>query len=110
MLLSPHPLSIWLLSVPGQAVCPPRGRRCAVVFSPFGDAPMTRIVFCKEGKEISVQPKEGNKLVYDSPHPVSRESSGAFSCHYQLMDNSNQENNSLRSDARYLHVAGNTLH
>ncbi|EMP26985.1 Zinc finger and SCAN domain-containing protein 29 [Chelonia mydas] len=70
------------------------------------DTPMTRIVFCKEGKEFSVQPKEGNKLVYDSPHPVSRESSGAFSCHYQLMDDNNQENNSLPSDARYLHVAG----
>ncbi|CAM5173081.1 unnamed protein product [Eretmochelys imbricata] len=58
------------------------------------DAPMTCIVFCKEGKEISVQPKGGNELVYDLPHPVSRESSWAFSCHYQLMDE-NQENNSL---------------
>ncbi|CAM4702657.1 unnamed protein product [Caretta caretta] len=69
------------------------------------DSPMTCIVFCKEGKEISVQPKGGNKLVYNSPHPVSRESSWAFSCHYQLMDD-NQENNSLPSDAWYLHVAG----
>ncbi|CAM4620786.1 unnamed protein product [Lepidochelys kempii] len=78
-----------ICSSPG---CLSRGHHCAVVFSPFGDAPMTRIVVCKEGKEISVQPKEGNKLVYDSPHPVSRESSGAFSCHYQLMDNNNQDN------------------
>ncbi|KAM9113369.1 uncharacterized protein ACDP82_020102 [Pangshura tecta] len=70
------------------------------------DAPMTRIVFCKDGKEISVQPKEANKLVYDSPYQVSRESSGAFSCRYQLKDDNNQENNSLSSDSWHLHVAG----
>ncbi|TFJ97465.1 tenascin-X [Platysternon megacephalum] len=70
------------------------------------DAPMTRIVFCKDGKEISVQPKGGNKLVYDSPHTVSRESVGAFSCHYQLKNDNNQENNSLSSDSWHLHVAG----
>ncbi|CAM5130218.1 unnamed protein product [Natator depressus] len=68
------------------------------------DAPMTRIVFCKDGKEISVQPKEGNKLVYDSPYTVSRESSGTFSCRYQLKDDNNQENNSLSSDPWDLHV------
>ncbi|KAG6923750.1 hypothetical protein G0U57_019395 [Chelydra serpentina] len=73
------------------------------------DAPMTRIVFCKDGKEISVQPKEGNKLVYDSPYPVSRESAGAFSCRYQLKDDNNQENNSLSSVSWHLHVAGNAL-
>ncbi|XP_044844333.1 uncharacterized protein LOC123350052 isoform X2 [Mauremys mutica] len=70
------------------------------------DIPMTRIVFCKDGKEISVQPKEGNKLVYDSPYQVSRESSGAFSCRYQLKDDNNQENNSHSSDSWHLHVAG----
>ncbi|KAH1180671.1 hypothetical protein KIL84_001605, partial [Mauremys mutica] len=70
------------------------------------DAPMTRIVFCKDGKEISVQPKGGNKLVYDSPYLVSRESAGAFSCRYQLKDDNNQENNSLSSDSWYLRVAG----
>ncbi|XP_039366766.1 uncharacterized protein LOC120388761 isoform X2 [Mauremys reevesii] len=70
------------------------------------DAPMTRIVFCKDGKEISVQPKGGNTLVYDSPYTVSRESAGAFSCRYQLKDDNNQENNSLPSDLWYLHVAG----
>ncbi|KAG6923751.1 hypothetical protein G0U57_019396, partial [Chelydra serpentina] len=73
------------------------------------DAPMTRIVFCKDGKEISVQPKEENKPVYDSPYQVSRESAGAFSCRYQLMDNNNQENNSLSSNSWHLHVAGNAL-
>ncbi|CAM5122530.1 unnamed protein product [Natator depressus] len=70
------------------------------------DAPMTRIVFCKDGKEISVQPKEGNKLVYDSPYTVSRESAGTFSCRYQLKDENNQENNSLSSDPWDLHVDG----
>ncbi|CAM5122902.1 unnamed protein product [Natator depressus] len=70
------------------------------------DAPMTRIVFCKDGKEISVQPKEGNKLVYDSPSTVSRESAGTFSCRYQLKDDNNQENNSLSSDPWDLHVDG----
>ncbi|CAM5173382.1 unnamed protein product [Eretmochelys imbricata] len=68
------------------------------------DAPMTRIVFCKDGKEISVQPKGGNTIVYDSPYTVSKESPGTFSCCYQLKDDNNQENNSLSSDARYLHV------
>ncbi|TFJ99683.1 cyclic AMP-responsive element-binding protein 3 [Platysternon megacephalum] len=85
MPLSPHPLSIptlglWLL--------------------------LTRIVFCKDGKEISVQPKGGNTLVYDSPYTVSKESTGAFSCLYQLKDDNNQENNSLPSDPWYLHVDG----
>ncbi|CAM5130264.1 unnamed protein product [Natator depressus] len=70
------------------------------------DAPMTRIVFCKDGKEISVQPKEGNNLIYDSPYTVSRESAGTFSCRYQLKDENNQENNSLSSDPWDLHVDG----
>ncbi|CAM4317975.1 unnamed protein product [Lepidochelys olivacea] len=68
--------------------------------------PVTRIVFCKDGKEISVQPKGGNTVVYDSPYTVSKESAGAFSCLYQLKDDNNQENNSLSSDPRYLHVDG----
>ncbi|CAM4619439.1 unnamed protein product [Lepidochelys kempii] len=68
------------------------------------DAPMTRIVFCKDGKEISVQPKGGNIIVYDSPYTVSKESAGAFSCLYQLKDDNNQENNSLPSDPWDLHV------
>ncbi|CAM5172949.1 unnamed protein product [Eretmochelys imbricata] len=70
------------------------------------DAHMTRIVFCKDGKEISVQRKEGNKLVYDSPYTVSRERTGTFSCRYQLKDDNNQENNSLSSDPWDLHVDG----
>ncbi|CAM5173246.1 unnamed protein product [Eretmochelys imbricata] len=68
--------------------------------------PVTRIVFCKDGKEISVQPKGGNTVVYDSPYTVSKESAGAFSCLYQLKDDNNQENNSLSSDPRYLPVDG----
>ncbi|CAM5173220.1 unnamed protein product [Eretmochelys imbricata] len=68
--------------------------------------PVTRIIFCKDGKEISVQPKGGNTVVYDSPYAVSKESAGAFSCLYQLKDDNNQENNSLPSDPRYLHVDG----
>ncbi|CAM5173254.1 unnamed protein product [Eretmochelys imbricata] len=68
--------------------------------------PVTRIIFCKDGKEISVQPKGGNTVVYDSPYTVSKESAGAFSCLYQLKDDNNQENNSLSSDPRYLHVDG----
>ncbi|CAM5172901.1 unnamed protein product [Eretmochelys imbricata] len=70
------------------------------------DAHMTRIVFCKDGKEISVQRKEGNKPVYDSPYTVSRERTGTFSCRYQLKDDNNQENNSLSSDPWDLHVDG----
>ncbi|CAM5173041.1 unnamed protein product [Eretmochelys imbricata] len=70
------------------------------------DAHMTRIVFCKDEKEISVQRKEGNKLVYDSPYTVSRERTGTFSCRYQLKDDNNQENNSLSSDPWDLHVDG----
>ncbi|CAM5173406.1 unnamed protein product [Eretmochelys imbricata] len=66
--------------------------------------PVTLIVFCKDGKEISVQPKGGNTVVYDSPYTVSKES--AFSCLYQLKDDNNQENNSLSSDPRYLPVDG----
>ncbi|KAM9113640.1 uncharacterized protein ACDP82_020280 isoform 2-T2 [Pangshura tecta] len=66
--------------------------------------PVTRVVFCKDGKEISVQPKGGNTLVYDSAYPVSKESAGAFSCRYQFKDDNNQENNSLPSEPRHLHV------
>ncbi|CAM5173474.1 unnamed protein product [Eretmochelys imbricata] len=68
--------------------------------------PVTRIVFCKDGKEISVQPKGGNTVVYDSPYTVSKENAGAFSCLYQLKDDNNPEKNSLSSDPRYLHVDG----
>ncbi|KAH1181236.1 hypothetical protein KIL84_002170 [Mauremys mutica] len=121
MPLSPRPLSIltpglWLLcSLPAPRLFLDRlsARQgdtallsCLV---PCG-IPVTRIAFCKDGKEIFVQPKGGNTLVYDSPYTVSRESAGAFSCIYQLKDDNNQENNSLPSDPRYLHIAGNTMH
>ncbi|CAM5122623.1 unnamed protein product [Natator depressus] len=68
------------------------------------DTSVTRIIFCKGGKEISILPKDGNKFIYiyESAQPASPDSTGEYSCRYQHKDNKNQEKNSLPSARRHL--------
>ncbi|XP_039374360.1 uncharacterized protein LOC120394189 isoform X2 [Mauremys reevesii] len=68
------------------------------------DTSVTRIIFCKDGKEISMLPKDGNKFIYifESAQPESPESAGEYSCRYQHKDDKNQEKNSLPSTHRHV--------
>ncbi|XP_044845174.1 uncharacterized protein LOC123350590 [Mauremys mutica] len=68
------------------------------------DTSVTRIIFCKDGKEISMLPKDGNKFIYifESAQPESPESTGEYSCRYQHKDDKNQEKNSLPSTHRHV--------
>ncbi|KAH1181046.1 hypothetical protein KIL84_001980 [Mauremys mutica] len=66
------------------------------------DTSATRVIFCKDGKEILMLPKDRNKFIVESAQPESPESAGEYSCRYQHKDNRNQEKTSLPSARRYL--------
>ncbi|CAM4616911.1 unnamed protein product [Lepidochelys kempii] len=68
------------------------------------DTSVTRVIFCKGGKEISILPKDGNKFIYiyESAQPASPDSAGEYSCRYQHKDHKNQEKNSLPSARRHV--------
>ncbi|CAM2094911.1 unnamed protein product [Caretta caretta] len=66
------------------------------------DTSVTRVIFCKGGKEISILPKDGNKFIFESAQPVSPESPGEYFCRYQHKEDRNQEKNSLPSARRHV--------
>ncbi|CAM4617064.1 unnamed protein product [Lepidochelys kempii] len=66
------------------------------------DTSVTRVIFCKDGKEISMLPKDRNKFIYESAQPASPESAGEYPCLYQHKDDRNQEKNSLPSARRHV--------
>ncbi|EMP27469.1 hypothetical protein UY3_15441 [Chelonia mydas] len=65
------------------------------------DTLVTRVIFCKDGKEMLMLPKDRNKFIFESAQPVSPESAGEYSFRYQHKDDRNQET-SLLSACRYL--------
>lgn len=73
------------------------------------DTSVTRVIFCKDGKEILMLPKDRNKFIFESAQPVSPESPGEYFCRYQHKDDRNQEKTSLPSARRHLSAPGNTL-
>ncbi|KAM9112954.1 uncharacterized protein ACDP82_019811 isoform 2-T2 [Pangshura tecta] len=68
--------------------------------------PFTRVIFCKDGKEIAIQPMQQSKFAYDLHYEVSASSSGNFSCLYEHKDNLNHQTLSLLSTAQHLSVTG----
>ncbi|CAM5173051.1 unnamed protein product [Eretmochelys imbricata] len=70
------------------------------------DTSVTRIIFCKDSKEILMLPKDRNKFIFESAQPVSPESPGEYFCRYQHKDDRNQEKTSLPSARQYLSAPG----
>ncbi|CAM4616866.1 unnamed protein product [Lepidochelys kempii] len=70
------------------------------------DTSVTRVIFCKDGKEILMLPKDRNKLIFESAQPVSPESPGEYFCRYQHKDDRNQEKTSLPSARRHVSAPG----
>ncbi|XP_075771175.1 uncharacterized protein LOC142823743 [Pelodiscus sinensis] len=68
----------------------------------------TRIVFCKDGEEVSVQTGSKEKATYDYEHVVSGGSSGNFSCGYEIKDSDNQVTRSQLSHTQRLSVTGDS--
>ncbi|XP_039366605.1 uncharacterized protein LOC120388671 [Mauremys reevesii] len=74
--------------------------------SVFSWALATRIVFFKDGEEVSSQRSLLGKLTYDYDHVVSRGSSGNYSCGYEIKGSKNQVTRSQLSPAQHLSVTG----
>ncbi|XP_042702291.2 uncharacterized protein LOC122172964 [Chrysemys picta bellii] len=74
--------------------------------SVFSQLLATRIVFCKDGEEVSSQRGLEDKITYDYVHVVSMGSSGNYSCGYEIKDSDNRVNGSLLSPAQHLSVTG----
>ncbi|XP_075771625.1 uncharacterized protein LOC112545414 isoform X1 [Pelodiscus sinensis] len=75
--------------------------QCSVSSQPL----VTRIVFCKDGEEVSSQ-RGLEKTVYSYDDAVSRGSSGNYSCGYEIKGSNNQVTSSQLSLAKYLSVTG----
>ncbi|XP_075771587.1 uncharacterized protein LOC112545205 [Pelodiscus sinensis] len=67
---------------------------------------VTRVFFCKEREEVSSQRGSKEKATYDYDHVVSRESSGNYSCGYEMKDKNNQVTRSQLSPAKHLSITG----
>ncbi|XP_075771551.1 uncharacterized protein LOC142823836 [Pelodiscus sinensis] len=74
--------------------------------SVFSQLLATRIVFCRDGEEVSSQKGLEEKITYDYNRVVSRGSSGNYSCGYEIKDSDNRVNGSQLSPAQHLRVTG----
>ncbi|CAM5173256.1 unnamed protein product [Eretmochelys imbricata] len=115
------PLGLWLLLIseicrsPGDLPAPtlilnkgPTLQGDTIIllcFVPM-DTSVTRVIFCKDSKEILMLPKDRNKLIFESAQPVSPESPGEYFCRYQHKDDRNQEKTSLPGARQYLSAPG----
>ncbi|EMP28669.1 Butyrophilin-like protein 1 [Chelonia mydas] len=72
--------------------------------SVFSQLLATRIVFCKDGEEVSSQRGLEEKITYDYVHVVSMGSSGNYSCGYEIKDSDNRVNGSQLSPAQHLSI------
>ncbi|KAM9113644.1 uncharacterized protein ACDP82_020283 [Pangshura tecta] len=69
----------------------------------------TRVVFCKDGEEVSSQRGSEDKATYDYNHVVSRNSSRNYTCGYEIKDSDNQVTRSQLSPAQHISLTGNEL-
>ncbi|KAH1180651.1 hypothetical protein KIL84_001585 [Mauremys mutica] len=74
--------------------------------SVLSQIPATRVVFYKDGEEVSSQMGSEEKVTYDYYHMVSRDGTGNYSCGYEIKDSDNQLIRSLLSPAQHLSVTG----
>ncbi|XP_065427920.1 uncharacterized protein LOC122172376 [Chrysemys picta bellii] len=69
-------------------------------------APVTRVIFCKDGEEVLSQTGSEEEVTYNYVHPVSMGSTGNYSCRYEIKDSNNQVNRSQLSPAQHLSITG----
>ncbi|KAG6923474.1 hypothetical protein G0U57_020410, partial [Chelydra serpentina] len=74
--------------------------QCSVI----SQAPVTRIVFCKDGDEISSQMGMEDKVTYCYNHTVSSGSSGNYVCIYEMKNSDKRVTKSQLSPAKHLSV------
>nr|XP_025043388.1 uncharacterized protein LOC102449859 isoform X4 [Pelodiscus sinensis] len=74
--------------------------KCSVV----SQAPATRVVFCKDGEEILSETGLEKKVTYNYDHAVSMDSSGNYSCGYEIQDSDKWVTRSQLSLAKHLSV------
>ncbi|EMP42522.1 Titin [Chelonia mydas] len=74
--------------------------KCSVV----SQAPVTRVVFCKDGEEVFSQMGLEKKVTYSYDHAVSMGSSGNYSCGYEIKESDKWVNRSQLSPSKYLSV------
>ncbi|KAH1180905.1 hypothetical protein KIL84_001839 [Mauremys mutica] len=74
--------------------------------SVFSQVLVTRIVFCKDGEEVSSQTVSEEKVIYSWNHTVSSGSSGNYSCGYETKDTDNRVSRSQLSPAKQFSVTG----
>ncbi|EMP38623.1 Immunoglobulin superfamily member 1 [Chelonia mydas] len=66
----------------------------------------TRIIFFKDGEEVSSQRSLLGILTDDFDHVVSGDSSGNYACAYEIKDSDNQVTRSQLSPAQHLSITG----
>ncbi|XP_075771177.1 uncharacterized protein LOC142823744 [Pelodiscus sinensis] len=64
----------------------------------------TRIIFYKDGEEVSSQRSFQGNLAYDYDHMVSGSSSGSYACGYEIQDSKNRVIRSQLSPAQHLSI------
>ncbi|CAM5130698.1 unnamed protein product [Natator depressus] len=74
--------------------------RCSV----FSKAPATRVIFCKDGEEVSSQRGLLRKVTYDYDHVVSGGSTGNYACGYEIKGRDNRVIKSQLSRAQHLSI------
>nr|XP_025037410.1 uncharacterized protein LOC112544786 [Pelodiscus sinensis] len=78
--------------------------KCSV----FSQNLAARVIFCKDGEEVSSQTVSVGKFIYDFNHVMSRSSSGNYSCGYEIKDSENQVTRSQLSPAQPLSISAGT--
>ncbi|XP_043357614.1 uncharacterized protein LOC122457320 [Dermochelys coriacea] len=76
--------------------------KCSVV----SQAPVTRVVFCKDGEEVFSQTGLEKNVSYSYDHAVSMGSSGNYSCGYEIKESDKWVTRSKLSPAQHLSVTG----
>ncbi|XP_050186632.1 uncharacterized protein LOC126648028 [Myiozetetes cayanensis] len=69
------------------------------------ESPATQIVFCKDGVEVSSLKAQQQQGSYSMLFPMTRWSTGTYTCGYHYMDNSNRLRNSALSAPQILSVS-----
>ncbi|TFJ97822.1 butyrophilin-like protein 9-like [Platysternon megacephalum] len=76
--------------------------KCSV----FSQLLATRVIFCKDGEEVSSQRGSEEKATYDYVHVVSGGSSGNYTCVYEIKDSDNRVTRSQLSPDQRLSLTG----
>ncbi|KAM6449023.1 uncharacterized protein PHA67_016552 [Liasis olivaceus] len=63
----------------------------------------SRVIFCKDGKEMETKEQEDNTFSYTFHYKISQDGAGQISCMFQFKDTENQVKNSGLSNSNFFH-------